>query len=357
MILIRKKSLGVSGNGIFSGGHKFGIGDSLMICLGIEGTAHTFGIGIVDSTGRVLANATRTYFPEQGGIHPREAAQFHAAQARAVLDEALRTAQIELDDVDLVAFSQGPGLGPVLRTAATAARALAVWLGVPIIGVNHCVAHIEIGRLTEGARDPVTLYVSGGNTQVIAFDAGRYRVFGETIDIPIGNCLDAFAREVGIPHPGGPAVERLAREGRNYIPLPYVVKGMDLSFSGLMTEAVRRYREGADIKDLCYSLQETAFAALVEVTERAVAHTEKKEVMLTGGVAANNRLREMLKQMAEEHRAKFFVPPKEFCGDQGAMIAWNGILAYRSGYRQSLRETEVRQRWRTDEVEVTWRRS
>ncbi|MGQ9788960.1 MAG: bifunctional N(6)-L-threonylcarbamoyladenine synthase/serine/threonine protein kinase [Candidatus Hadarchaeaceae archaeon] len=327
-----------------------------MICLGIEGTAHTFGVGIVNSAGKVLANSARTYVPEKGGIHPREAAQFHAANAKAILEEALGAAKIETEEIDLVAFSQGPGLGPVLRTAATAARALAVWLGVPIIGVNHCIAHIEIGRLTEKARDPVTLYVSGGNTQVIAFDAGRYRIFGETLDIPIGNCLDVFAREIGISHPGGPMVEKLAKGSKNYIPLPYVVKGMDLSFSGLMTEAIRKYREGANINDLCFSLQETAFTALVEVTERALAHTEKREVLLTGGVAANSRLREMLKLMVREHRAKFFVTPKEFCGDQGAMIAWTGILAHKSGFRQRIEDTKVRQRWRTDEVEVTWRR-
>jgi len=270
---------------------------------------------------------------------------------------ALEEAGISLGDVDLVAFSQGPGLGPCLRTVATAARALSAWLGVPILGVNHCVAHVEIGRLSEGAEDPVTLYVSGGNTQVIAFDAGRYRIFGETLDIPVGNCLDVFAREVGLPHPGGPKVEQLARDGKQYIELPYSVKGMDLSFSGLVTEAVRKYREGVKLEDLCYSLQETAFAALVEVTERAVAHTEKKEVMLTGGVAANRRLREMLGLMAEEHGAEFFVPPMSLCADNGAMIAWTGLLAYRHGVRQKLEETVVRQRWRTDEVEIPWRRS
>ncbi len=328
-----------------------------MLCLGIEGTAHTFGVGIVDSSGKVLANSSKTYFPEKGGIHPREAAQFHSANAREVLNAALDHAKVAIEDIGLIAFSQGPGLGPVLRTAATAARALAVWLDVPIVGVNHCIAHVEIGRLTERARDPVTLYVSGGNTQVIAFDAGRYRVFGETIDIPIGNCIDVFAREIGLPHPGGPNVERMALEGKKYIPLPYVVKGMDLSFSGLMTEAVRRCRAGAEVNDICFSLQETAFAALVEVTERAVAHTEKNEVMLTGGVAANKRLREMLGLMSAEQGAKFFVPPKELCGDQGAMIAWNGILAYKSGFRQDIKETEVKQRWRTDEVDITWRGS
>jgi N6-L-threonylcarbamoyladenine synthase/protein kinase Bud32 len=327
-----------------------------VLCLGIEGTAHTFGVGIVNSKGKILSNVKKVYVPPKGGIHPRDAAQFHAANARPALDEALRRAEVELDDIDLIAFSAGPGLGPCLRTAATAARALSAWLQVPIVGVNHCIAHVEIGRLTEGAEDPVTLYVSGGNTQVIAFDAGRYRVFGETLDIPVGNCIDVFAREVGLPHPGGPQVERLAREGKNYIPLPYVVKGMDLSFSGLMTEAVKKYRTGTDLRDLCFSLQETAFAALVEVTERAVAHTEKKEVMLTGGVAANRRLREMLKLMAREHGAKFFVPPIELCGDQGAMIAWTGILAYEHGVRQKLEETTVQQRVRTDEVDVPWRR-
>ncbi len=326
-----------------------------MLCLGIEGTAHTLGVGIVDSRGKVFANASRTYVPAKGGIHPREAAQFHAANARVVLDEALKAARVAIEDVDLLAFSAGPGLGPCLRTAATAARALASWLDVPIISVNHCIAHVEIGCLTERAKDPVTLYVSGGNTQVIAFDAGRYRVFGETLDIPVGNCFDVFGREVGLPHPGGPTVERFAREGKRYIPLPCVVKGMDLSFSGLMTEAVRKHRAGADLHDLCYSLQETAFAALVEVTERAVAHTEKKEVMLTGGVAANKRLGEMLKLMAKEHGAKFFVPPMELCADNGAMISWTGILAYKHGRRQKLREAGVKQRWRTDQVDIPWR--
>ena len=327
-----------------------------MLCLGIEGTAHTFGVGIVDSRGKILSNVSKVYVPPKGGIHPRDAAQFHAANAKPALDGALRRAKVKLNDIDLIAFSSGPGLGPCLRTAATAARALSAWLRVPILGVNHCIAHVEIGRLTEGAEDPVTLYVSGGNTQVIAFDASRYRVFGETLDIPVGNCIDVFAREVGLSHPGGPHVERLARKGKNYIQLPYVVKGMDLSFSGLMTEAVRKHRAGADLKDLCFSLQETAFAALVEVTERAVAHTEKKEVMLTGGVAANRRLREMLELMADEHRARFFVPPMELCSDNGAMIAWTGILAYKHGVRQKLEDTVVRQRWRTDEVEVVWRK-
>lgn len=327
-----------------------------MICIGFEGTAHTFGVGIIDSDGEVLANAKEVYEPEKGGIHPREAAQEHSKNARNVLDEAMRKADIDSEDVDLISFSQGPGLGSCLRTVATAARALSVWLNVPIIGVNHCVAHVEIGRLTEEAEDPVTLYVSGGNTQVIAFDGGRYRIFGETLDIALGNCLDTFARKVGLSHPGGPKIEKLAKESTNLVDLPYSVKGMDLSFSGLMTGAVRKYEDKkASIEDLAFSLQETAFAALVEVAERAVAHTEKDEVMLVGGVAANQRLRKMINLMAEEQGADFYVPPMEFCADNAAMIAWTGILASQAGERQSIEETRIKQRWRTDEVNIPWR--
>ena len=328
-----------------------------MICLGFEGTAHTFGAGIATSEGEVLANASEVYEPEEGGIHPREAAQSHSKNARKVLDEALSEAGIEPEDIDIVSFSQGPGLGSCLRTVATAARALSASLEIPIVGVNHCVAHIEVGRLTEGAEDPVTLYVSGGNTQVIAFDSGRYRIFGETLDIALGNCLDTFARKVGLPHPGGPKIERMAKESDRLIDLPYSVKGMDLSFSGLMTESVRKHNdEEASLEDLAYSLQETAFASVVEVTERAVAHTEKDEVMLVGGVAANQRLRQMLQSMADEQEANFYVPPMEFCADNGAMIAWNGILAYENGIRQDIEDTRIRQRWRTDQIETPWRK-
>ena len=326
-----------------------------MICLGFEGTAHTFGVGIVTSDGDILANEKKVYQPDEGGIHPREAAQSHSNNAKKVLDRAISEAGIEPEDIDLISFSQGPGLGSCLRTVATSARALSVWLGVPIIGVNHCISHIEIGRFTENADDPVTLYVSGGNTQVIAYDSSRYRIFGETLDVAIGNCLDTFARRVGIPHPGGPRLEKLAKKSENLIDLPYSVKGMDLSFSGLMTEALRKHEKGASLEDLAYSIQENTFAALVEVTERAVAHTEKDEVMLVGGVAANQRLREMLDLMSDEHDADFYVPPMEFCADNGAMIAWNGLLAYEAGKRQDVDETRVRQRWRTDEIRVPWR--
>ncbi|WP_297516238.1 bifunctional N(6)-L-threonylcarbamoyladenine synthase/serine/threonine protein kinase [Thermococcus sp.] len=324
-----------------------------MIALGIEGTAHTLGIGIVTEK-EVLANVFDTLTTEKGGIHPKEAAEHHARLLKPLLRKALQTAGITMEDVDVIAFSQGPGLGPALRVVATAARALAIKYGKPIVGVNHCIAHVEITKMF-GVKDPVGLYVSGGNTQVLALEGGRYRVFGETLDIGIGNAIDTFARELGIGFPGGPKIEKLALKGERYIELPYAVKGMDLSFSGVLTEAVRKYRTGKyRVEDLAYSFQETAFSALVEVTERALAHTGKDEVVLVGGVAANNRLREMLKIMAEDRGVKFFVPPYDLCRDNGAMIAYTGLRMFRAGIRFSLDETIVKQKFRTDEVEVTW---
>jgi len=328
-------------------------------CLGVESTADDFGVGISTFNGEILANASSGYIPEEGGIHPREAARHHAEVADKVLNEALAKAGIKPRELSIIAFSQGPGLGPCLRTGATVARALAAYLDVPLVGVNHSVAHIEIGKLETGAQDPVTLYVSGGNTLVSAFDSGRYRVFGETLDIALGNCLDVFAREAGLKHrkgmPLGAALEHLAANGEKLISLPYVVKGMDISLSGLLTAATTLLRKGeCKLEDLCYSLQENAFSMVTEVTERALAHTEKKEVLLTGGVAANRRLQSMLSAIAEEHDAKFNVVPREFATDNGAMIAWTGVLAYTHGAVTPVEESFVKLRWRLEKVDVPW---
>jgi glycoprotease/Kae1 family metallohydrolase len=221
------------------------------------------------------------------------------------------------------------------------------------------VAHVEIGRLRTGAKDPVTLYVSGGNTMVVAFDCGRYRVFGETLDIALGNCLDVFAREAGLRQgrgvPFGAAVERLALDGKRLIALPYAVKGMDMSLSGLLTAAtVLLKKGGCRLEDLCYSLQETVFSMVTEVTERALAHTGKKELLLTGGVAANKRLQAMIGAVADERGVRFEAVETEFAVDNGAMIAWAGVLAYAHGVVTPVEESFVRLRWRLEEVEVPW---
>ena len=322
----------------------------ILICLGIEGTAEKTGVGIVDSDGNILAMAGKQLFPEEGGIHPRLAAEHHAEWIPKLIPQAIDESGLSYDDIDLISFSQGPGLGPALRIVATSARSLALSLKKPIIGVNHCIGHVEVGKLDTGAVNPVSLYVSGGNSQVIAYESGRYRIFGETLDIAVGNCLDHFGRETGLGHPGGPVIERLAKKG-SYVDLPYVVKGMDFSFSGLLSAAIREVQKGTPMEDVCFSLQETAFSMLVEVTERALSHTQKDEVMLCGGVSANSRLREMLKTMSEEHGAKFYMPEMKLCGDNGVMIAWLGLLMCKEFGPLELADTGIIQKFRTDEVD------
>ncbi|MBN2518780.1 MAG: bifunctional N(6)-L-threonylcarbamoyladenine synthase/serine/threonine protein kinase [Candidatus Altiarchaeota archaeon] len=328
-----------------------------MISLGIEGTAHTLGIGLIDEGGNVLADVKRTYSPTEGGIHPRDAARHMVDSFGDALKEALEISKIDRGDINIVSFAQGPGLGPCLSNSAVAARALALSLNRPIVGVNHCVAHIEIGNLIakrefQDWSRPLILYVSGGNTQILMLKEKRYRVFGETLDIGVGNMLDKFGRAVGLQHPAGPKIEELASNGRGYLELPYVVKGNDLSFSGILTESLKRV-ETKSLDDVCYSLQETAFAMLTEATERALCHLKSRHLLLTGGVANNKRLQQMLKTMAGENGVNFSVP-RGYCGDNGVMIAWTGILMYKSGFRQEIENTRVNQDFRTDDVVIEW---
>jgi N6-L-threonylcarbamoyladenine synthase/N6-L-threonylcarbamoyladenine synthase/protein kinase Bud32 len=327
-----------------------------MLALGIEGTAHTLGIGIVDEKCRILANESFMYRPGSGGIHPRESANAMAEHFDEVMERALAASKTRVREVDCIAYSRGPGLGPCLRTAATAARALALAARKPLVDVNHCVAHLEIGRaVCRGCDDPALLYVSGGNSQVIAHKAGRYRVLGETNDIGLGNMLDKLGRELGIPFPAGPQIERRAREGEELLELPYSVKGMDLAFSGIMTAALTLARGGARVEDVLFSVQETCFAMLCEVAERALAHLDRDELLLGGGVVQNRRLKEMAGTMCRERGARMYCPPAPLCRDNGAMIAWLGLEAFRCGHAVPVARSGVDQRWRTDEVEAVWR--
>ena len=324
-------------------------------CLGIEGTAHSFGAGVVTSEGEVLSNEWDMLKPSQGGIHPREASRHHSEIGPGIINKAVMKADISFQDLDLIAFSRGPGLGPCLRTTATIARTLSLKLEVPLVDVNHCVAHIEIGCLESQFTDPVTVYVSGGNTQIIAFAGGRFRTFGETLDIAIGNMLDVLGRELGMSFPGGPIIEKEAKHGKEFHSLPYSVKGMDLSYSGMLTAAKRLHSDGVPISDICFSVQETSFGMLAEIAERAIAHTKKNELLLTGGVARNNRLAGILSGVAKRHEAKFHRVSPSLAGDQGAMIAWNGILQYKAGHQIKVENSHVLPKWRTDDQDIIWR--
>lgn len=177
-----------------------------VIAVGFEGSANKIGVGVVTLDGTILSNPRHTYITPPGhGFLPRETAQHHLLHALPLLRAALLDAAVSPDDVDCLCYTKGPGMGAPLQVSAALVRVLSLLWRKPIVAVNHCVAHIEMGRLVTGARDPVVLYVSGGNTQVIAYSEGRYRIFGETIDIAVGNCLDRFARVLTLsndPSPG-----------------------------------------------------------------------------------------------------------------------------------------------------------
>ncbi|HEV2519472.1 MAG TPA: bifunctional N(6)-L-threonylcarbamoyladenine synthase/serine/threonine protein kinase [Thermoplasmata archaeon] len=326
-----------------------------MVVLGVESTAHTASVGIVGEHAEVLGLSSDMYRPPAGGIHPREAANHHVEWLPGLVAKALAEANVSPREVEAVAFAQGPGLGPCLRAGATVARMLALAWDRPLVAVNHCVAHVEIARALSGLDEALLLYASGGNTQVIAYGAGRYRVLGETLDVGIGNFLDKLWIGLGGTFPGGPAIEAAARGRSHLLRLPYSVHGMDVAFSGILTAALELARKGANRADLAYSVEATTYAMLTEVTERALAHLGRTDVVLGGGVACNGRLQAMVRAMAEARGGTSFAPPKRLCVDNGAMIAWTGLLALRAGRTTEIERSTVRPRQRTDLVDVPWR--
>jgi len=328
----------------------------MAIGLGIESTAHTLGIGVVKD-GKILANEKDSYTTEEGGIIPIDSAKHHEKVFDSVLERALDKSGISLEELDFISIANAPGLAPCLVVGLKKAKELCLKFNLPLIPVNHCIAHLEIGRLT-GAKDPVLLYASGANTQIIAYAGGKYRVFGETLDIGIGNFIDNFARFLGLGFPGGPKIQKLAEKGK-YVELPYSIKGMDVTFSGILTK-LKQMKESNDYKDedLAYSMQETVFAMLVEASERALAHTGKKELLLGGGVACNSRLQEMCRIMCKERNAKFFSPSRDLLVDNGAMIAYLGEIMFEKKIKvdaEGIDGIDINPRQRTDDIEVRWR--
>ncbi len=325
----------------------------MKVVLGIESTAHTFGVGIASLDGNFLVDYSDQFIPPSGGIHPREASEHHSKVAPHLIEMAISEIKKRKFELVGIGFSRGPGLGPCLRVGATVARAIATYLDIPLFGIHHGIAHIEIGKKLTGAKDPLILLVSGGHTMITALEKHRYRVFGETLDISIGNLIDMFMRSAGYPSPAGHICEKLASETNEMVELPYIVKGTDMSFSGILTAARKYLKNGVPINVICRSLQEFSFAMLSEVTERALAHTKKRELLVVGGVAANKRLREMLSYVAKEHEAALLVS-KKWNGDNGAMIAWTTALAYKYDNPLDVDKSYVIPLWRIDEVFVPW---
>ena len=371
-----------------------------MLAIGLEGSANKLGVGVIRHESlntfqgdqrdnfntkngvqktqahvQILSNIRHTYVSPAGeGFLPKDTAKHHRAWVVQLVQQALQEAQVLADEIDCICFTKGPGMGAPLQSVVIAARTLSLLWNKPLVGVNHCVGHIEMGRAITGATNPVVLYVSGGNTQVIAYSSQRYRIFGETLDIAVGNCLDRFARTLNISNEPAPGynIEQLAKKGKHMLDLPYTVKGMDCSFSGILAridELAAQMKKGQlkDVdddsgqpfvvtqEDLCFSLQETVFAMLVEITERAMAHVGSNQVLIVGGVGCNERVQEMMGIMARERGGDVYATDERFCIDNGIMIAHAGLLAHSNGFSTALEESTCTQRFRTDDVWVQWR--
>jgi N6-L-threonylcarbamoyladenine synthase len=329
-----------------------------MIVLGIEGSANKLGIGIMNDD-KVLCNERVTYITPPGtGFIPSDTGRHHRTKIIKLLEKSLEVANIKLSQIDLICYTKGPGMAAPLIFCATVARTIALILKIPFVPVNHCIAHIEMGRFITGARNPTLLYVSGGNTQVIAFKDGLYKIFGETLDIAVGNCIDRVGRELNLSNIpcAGYNVEKHAEKGKKYIEIPYVVKGMDVSFSGILSHCkIVKILEVQDEYDLCYSLQETIFAMLVEVLERAMAYTQSNEALIVGGVGCNKRLQVMVERMVLQRGGIAYSTDERFCIDNGLMIAYTGMIMQKNGFEFNYNDCGCTQRFRTDSVKVSWR--
>ncbi|MGA7367681.1 MAG: KEOPS complex N(6)-L-threonylcarbamoyladenine synthase Kae1 [Nitrososphaeraceae archaeon] len=336
-----------------------------MLALGIESTAHTFGCAIAEmkeekkGSFRILSDVRSSYRPPEGsGIHPREASRHHANVCSRILKEAISRSSVEMERIDIIGYSAGPGLGPCLRIGAVLARLLSTYYRKPLVPVNHALAHIELGACLTGVSNPLVVLVSGGHTMILLFFNKRWRIFGETLDITIGQLLDQYGRSLGFSSPCGSMIERLAsNSSKEYSWIPYTIKGNDVSFSGLLTAAIKLTKDGRfDVGNTCYSLQETAFAILAEATERAISFTNKEEVIVVGGVAANRRLADMLNYVCLRHGAKLHICPIHYAGDNGVQIALTSLVDHvHSKLSVAPENGFIDQAWRLDSVNVTWR--
>ncbi|VVC01067.1 tRNA N6-adenosine threonylcarbamoyltransferase [uncultured archaeon] len=333
-----------------------------MRILGIESTAHTFGAGVYDSTAdAMLANPKAFYKSPAGqGMVPVVVAEHHRALGAGVIKQALETSKSSWQDIDAISYAAGPGLGPCLQMGATAAAFLAGLHDKPLIPVHHGPAHIEAARWQSKYENPLVLYVSGGNTQIITgsrlpkspFFGPPFTVLGETLDIGVGNLFDSFARELKLEFAHGSVVAKMAAMGKNYHELPYTVKGMNFAFSGLLTSAARMVGK-VEANDLCYSLMETAFAEVCEASERALLMTGKNEVVVCGGVAQNLVLMEKMKTMASLHGAVCSTCENQYNADNGGMIALLGAREWeRKGKKAAIAPDKVwyEQKWRIDQI-------
>jgi N6-L-threonylcarbamoyladenine synthase len=338
--------------------------------LGIETSCDETAAAIVsltpDGAGRIVSNVVLSQLEEHaayGGVVPEIAARAHVEALDHVIASAMQQADLQFDDLDALAVTAGPGLVGGLMVGVMTAKAIAAARGLPLYGVNHLEGHALTAALTDGAAFPyLLLLVSGGHTQLLQVcGLGDYRRLGSTIDDALGEAFDKTAKMLGLPYPGGPAVERAAAKGdpsRFALPRPLLGKpGCDFSFSGLKT-AIRRAAEDAapltdtDIADLCASFQATVNDILDDRIANALAELQDHPptaLVAAGGVAANQAIRSRLEALCSAAGLSFLAPPPELCTDNAAMIAWTGVLKLNAGLPGDSAITP-RARWPLDET-------
>lgn len=348
-----------------------------MIVLGIETSCDETAVAVIDGDKRILANLVLSQLDEHrafGGVVPEIAARAHMDHLPTLIEAALQDAKISFKDLTGVAATTGPGLIGGVMVGMMAGKAIAAAHSLPFVAVNHLEAHALTPRLTNDLEFPyLLLLVSGGHTQIlIAEDVGKYKKLGGTIDDALGECFDKAAKLMGLPHPGGPHVERSAKDCSDHkralekFPLPVPMKGRtgcDFSFSGLKTAVrnhVEKLPEGkldyTDVTDLCFSFQETTAEIVTDRMSKAITEFKNRygrdkrfPLVVSGGVAANARIRKALQHLSESSGMDFVAPPMELCSDNGAMIAWTGIEKLKRNIVDTL-DIAARPRWPLDET-------
>jgi putative glycoprotease GCP len=321
-----------------------------IIILGIESSCDETSVAIVKNGREVLSNVINTQISIHelyGGVVPEIASRNHVENISPVMKEALKEANVKIDDVDGIACTYGPGLVGALLVGVSYAKALSYAANKPLIGVNHIQGHIAANYITYKDLEPpfLTLLISGGNTQlVLVKDYTKFEILGKTRDDAVGEAFDKIARVIGLGYPGGPKMDKLAQEGTPNIVLPKVhIDGLDFSFSGLKTAIINLHHKTPDINkaDLAASFEKDVAEILLENTKKAVKETNINKIALAGGVSANSYIRKAFKELEEKEDIKVYYPELKLCTDNAAMIASAGYYNYLKGNFSDLKLNAV----------------
>lgn len=322
-----------------------------IFVLGIETSCDETAAAIVKNGREIVANVVASQMESHqrfGGVVPEIASRHHVEQITLVLEETMKRANMDVNELDAIAVTEGPGLVGALLIGVNAAKALAFAHRIPLVGVHHIAGHIYANQLVQEMKFPLlALVVSGGHTELIYMkEHGVFEVIGETRDDAAGEAYDKVARALQLPYPGGPHIDRLAKQGKPTIDLPraWLEEGSyDFSFSGLKSAVINALhnakQRGEMIRpeDMAASFQASVIEVLVEKTIQAAIHYRVKQVLLAGGVAANEGLRTQLqKQMKQLPEVELVIPPLSLCTDNAAMIAAAGTVLFQQGKRATM---------------------